>query len=187
TPDLSADKRGSILTRSSSFQKFKCSATYQFYLAGSKLSKESLKQLFEKVITHFRTKMQVAFVVLALPVCKLFTIAMLWSLDIFTKVFALDLIIENPNYAKLQTSEVGIFVRILHTDSNTKQTVEASKANDDNSIESRLKPEVPETQQTVSELRGSKEKKQNGYLSICVYSCVAFAYMQLMPIRSNEL
>jgi len=186
TPDLSTDKRGSILTRSSSFQKLKCSATYQFSLAGSKFSKETLTQLFEKVITRSRTLMQVAFVVLALPTFKLFTIVMLWSLDLLAKIFGLNLVIEDRSSAKLQTPESGFLVRIRRTDSNTKSNeAYTHKITDNDSIENRLKPKVPEVSKcnpfkAVSKLHSSKEVKRNGYLSICVYACVAFAYIQLV-------
>jgi len=187
TPNLS-EKRLTFLTRSSSFQKLKCSATYQFHLAGSKLSKESLTQLFEKVITHSRTLMQVAFVVLALPSFKLFTMVMLWSLDLLAKVFGLNLVIENQTTAKLQTPESGILVRIRRTDVNIKPTIEAPVEKlEEDTIENRLKPEVPEIFKcspidTISKFRISKEVKRNGCLSICVYGCVAFAYIQLVTL-----
>lgn len=78
-------------------------------------------------------------------------------------------------------------VRIRRTDaSNIKSTFEApTHKTDDDTIENRLKPEVPEIFKsnpfkTISKFRISKEVKQNGYLSICVYGCVAFAYMQLV-------
>lgn len=180
TPNLSTSKRGSILARSSSFQKFKCSATYQFHLAGSKLSKESLTQLFEKVITHSRTLMHVAFVVLALPTFKVFTMVMLWSLDLLAKIFGLNLVIEKQSSAKLQTSESGFLVRIRCTFANIKSTHDVPKHTCDDTIENRLKPELPEISniiETISKL--GKEHKQHGYLSIYVYAGVAFAYLQL--------
>lgn len=181
TPNLSTTKRGSILARSSSFQKFKCSATYQFHLAGSKLSKESLTQLFEKVITHSRTLMHVAFVVLALPTFKVFTMVMLWSLDLLAKVFGLNLVIEKQSSSKLQT-ESGFLVRIRCTFANIKSTHDVSERTFDDTIENRLKPELPQISnllETVAKFRLSKEHKQYGYLNICVYAGVAFAYLQL--------
>ncbi|XP_037044192.1 uncharacterized protein LOC119080077 isoform X1 [Bradysia coprophila] len=182
TPNLSTSKRASILARSSSFQKLKCSATYQFHLAGSKLSKESLTQLFEKVITHSRTLMHVAFVVLALPTFKVFTMVMLWSLDLLAKVFGLNLVIEKQSSAKLQTNESGFLVRIRCTFANIKSTHDVPKHTFDDTIENRLKPELPEISnllETITKFRLSKEQKQYGYLSICVYAGVAFAYLQL--------
>lgn len=189
TPNLTTEKRGTILTRSSSFQKLKCSATYQFHLAGSILSKESLTQLFEKVITHSRTLIHVAFVVLALPTFKLFTMVMIWSLDLMAKIFGLNLVIENQSSAKLQTAESGFLVRIRRTDTNIKSPFDVPTCkNDDDSIENRLKPDVPEIIECnplkkISKFpKFNKEVKQNGYLSICVYGCVAFAYIQFVTL-----
>jgi hypothetical protein len=186
TPNL-LQKRGTFLTRSSSFQKFKCSATYQFHLAGSKLSKESLTQLFEKVITHSRILLQVAFVVLALPTFRIFTMVMLWSLDILAKVFGLNLVIENESTAKLQSPKYdGFLVRIIRKSHNNKPTSEPSiQTTEKDTIEDRLKPEVPEllkfnSFKAISNFHISNKVKRNGCLTICVYGCAAFVYMQFV-------
>lgn len=77
-------------------------------------------------------------------------------------------------------------VRIRRTDANIKSTFETVKQKqDEDTIENRLKPEVPETfkyspLETISKFRFSKEIKRNGHLSVCVYGCVAFAYMQFV-------
>ncbi len=77
-------------------------------------------------------------------------------------------------------------VRIRCTDANIKPTFETPiQKGDEDTIENRLKPEVPAILtcnpiKAISQFRISKEVKENGYLSICVYACVAFAYMQLV-------
>lgn len=77
-------------------------------------------------------------------------------------------------------------MRIHRTDANIKSTFETLKqTSDEDTIENRLKPEVPEIfkcspLERLSKFRFSKEVKRNGYLSVCVYGCVAFAYMQFV-------
>lgn len=57
------EKRNFFL-RSSSIQKIKCSATYPFRIAGSKLSREAIKQLLESLIVKARLVSQKALIII---------------------------------------------------------------------------------------------------------------------------
>lgn len=143
----------------------------------------------------------------ALPTLKVLTMVMLWSLDLLAKLFGLNLVIEvsnterkiisndtltieiifqNESSAKLQTAKSGFLVRIRCLDANIKSKFETHlPKTEEDTIENRLKPEVPQIFTTnpfeaISKFRVSKVVEENGYLSIGVYACVAATYMQLV-------
>lgn len=178
-----SQKRGFFL-RSSSIQKIKCSATYPFRIAGSKLSRDAIKQLLEVLIIKARLFSQKALLVLYIATFRILSAVLHLSVGTSAKRALDDEVCDKIKKTEKElTFRERILARAIKLQNHKKQ-IEA-KATTDTSIK-KESPTVKCSKPVVtlaSNLFPSDEvkpTKQNYFFVVFVYASAVLIYLQLL-------
>lgn len=197
-PKASVTGRRGFLLKRDSLQKIKCSAVYPLQLAGHKLNRDALKQLFETLIIKARTLSQKALLVLMLVTLKFVGAVILIWVKVPAKNPSDDVCDKKKKVEALLSFHERLVSKAQKLQRHTKTKTDMKQFEINFAQNQKVQQEIPNECEitatstsalTVQPITKGEEIKaakatlthtvQQKLFKICVYCGALFAYLQL--------
>lgn len=150
------------------------------FLPGSRFSKTALAQLFERVIMRSRTIFQMAMLYLQVVGHKCICACIVWLTDVLSKLFGINLVIEESKLSEKTKSFLIKIQRIERISAVDVKTIETSVSSTVTDSSAEISLPSPLLLSAID--KSPKASKSSGLLILCVYGSATFVYAQFFVL-----